>query len=691
MANNTTTFTAKIEADTSQAEKSVDNFTGAVENSISGLKNLKKQLKETAAGSEDFKRISGQIRDVEDALEGAKLQADDFAGALEGAPGIVGQLAGGFKKVEIATKSWGAAIKATGVGLLVSAVGMLVAAFSQTEGSLKKLEPVLIGVEKIFGGLVEAMQPVLDIILDLAMKALPYVVTGVKTFYGSLAALFTLVKEAGAGVGTVLKGLFTLDSDLISKGYDQIKGSVGEAGKSFDEFTANFDKGYKKRTATQKKNDEDAAAAREKALQANLKHLEAQDKLDASQLAKLKAEALALADTEQKKLEVEEKYYKKSYEARQKDLLDKQALYDKGSDEYKGYQAELNTLDAERTTTLTGFKDKQTEITKTAQKTQYDAEINGLELKKAQGLIVEEEYQQSLYNLAIKYQQDAQGALIKYEAFKKEQREKSAESAKAIALMEIQDEIDALKIKNDAIEGDYALDQERLAQIKTDLEKQREIELSNTKLTLEQRNAIIKKYAAEEQAIDKEVTASKRAETEARQAINMAYLGLAQQFGNALSQMAGENKKLAIAGVVISQAAAIGQIVAQTAIANAKALVASPLTGGMPWVAINTISAGLSIATTISSAIKSIQQINATPGPSGGGGGSVGGAPSIQAPRVGTAGTPQMAEGVGANPSAQIAQTIGNASNQPIRAYVVSQDITSQQMLDRKSNQAAVF
>jgi hypothetical protein len=41
--------------------------------------------------------------------------------------------------------------------------------------------------------LVEAVQPLLDIILDLGLKALPYVVTGVKTFYASLAALFTLV------------------------------------------------------------------------------------------------------------------------------------------------------------------------------------------------------------------------------------------------------------------------------------------------------------------------------------------------------------------------------------------------------------------------------------------------------------------------------------------------------------------
>jgi len=42
------------------------------------------------------------------------------------------------------------------------------------------------------------------------------------------------------------------------------------------------------------------------------------------------------------------------------------------------------------------------------------------------------------------------------------------------------------------------------------------------------------------------------------------------------------------------------------------------------------------------------------------------------------------------NPTTQIAQTIGNAQA-PIRAYVVSQDISSQQALDRRTNRAATF
>ena len=181
---------------------------------------------------------------------------------------------------------------------------------------------------------------------------------------------------------------------------------------------------------------------------------------------------------------------------------------------------------------------------------------------------------------------------------------------------------------------------------------------------------------------------------EAKHAINMAYLGLFEQFGNVLGQLAGKNKALAIAGVVISQAAAIGQIIAQTAIANAKAVAASPLTVGMPWVAINTISAGLSIASTIAGAVKSIQQINSVSENSSGG--SISGnsaslaAPMAAPPQAAGTATPQIQSEGGQNPSQRLGETITNAQ-QPLRAYVVSQDISSQTALDRRTNRAATF
>ncbi len=56
-----------------------------LEPSLKNLRELKKQLKETAAGSEDFKRLTNQIDDMEDALKGAKAGASDWVDSLENA------------------------------------------------------------------------------------------------------------------------------------------------------------------------------------------------------------------------------------------------------------------------------------------------------------------------------------------------------------------------------------------------------------------------------------------------------------------------------------------------------------------------------------------------------------------------------------------------------------------------------
>jgi hypothetical protein len=182
-----------------------------------------------------------------------------------------------------------------------------------------------------------------------------------------------------------------------------------------------------------------------------------------------------------------------------------------------------------------------------------------------------------------------------------------------------------------------------------------------------------------------------------------AYLDLAGQFGSFLREIAGKNKKLAIAGVIVEQAAAIGKIVVNTGIANAKALAASPLTFGQPWIAINTISAALSIASSVAAGIKAIQQINSADSgtaPTSGGSlprssGGAGGASSASAPvppTVERATLPQITGTQGqATPGQQIAQTLAARTEKPIKAYVVSGDVTSQQALDRRTTRAATF
>jgi hypothetical protein len=55
-------------------------------------------------------------------------------------------------------------------------------------------------------------------------------------------------------------------------------------------------------------------------------------------------------------------------------------------------------------------------------------------------------------------------------------------------------------------------------------------------------------------------------------------------------------------------------------------------------------------------------------------------------------GVPQISgTEVGSSPSSQIAQTLSKASDKPVKAYVVSGDVTSQQALDRRTSRAATF
>ena len=140
--------------------------------------------------------------------------------------------------------------------------------------------------------------------------------------------------------------------------------------------------------------------------------------------------------------------------------------------------------------------------------------------------------------------------------------------------------------------------------------------------------------------------------------------------------IAGENKKLAIAGVIAEQAGAVAQIISATGIANAKAVAASPITLGQPFVAMNSIAAGLGIVRSISSAKTAIANIKQGSTP------TTGGTPSrVPTPSIPSA--PPSFNTVGASGSNQLADAIGSQTKQPIKTYVVASDVTTAQALDR--------
>jgi len=148
------------------------------------------------------------------------------------------------------------------------------------------------------------------------------------------------------------------------------------------------------------------------------------------------------------------------------------------------------------------------------------------------------------------------------------------------------------------------------------------------------------------------------------------------------------------AGQVLSKALALTQIGIDTAvamgkastIANSEAIAAGIAFPGVPLAP--TIARVVSYASTTASVIGNIARARQLlssgsagggTAPSGGGGGG-GGASAPAAPAFNV---------VGASSTNQLAQTIGNQQQQPIKAYVVANDVTTQQGLDRNIVQSA--
>lgn len=523
-----------------------------VEESIAGLRQLKRQLKDTAAGSEEFKKLYNQIDDLEDKIKSSKNASSDWVDSLEMAGGPLGALGTSINRAKVATQSFGGALKATGIGLIVSLLGGLVAAFSENEGAMKKLQPLLDGIKKIFQGVFRAVEPLFNTMVDLATDALPYVTKGIGAVYSAMMAYFTFLKESGAGAMKILKGVFTLDGDAISEGIDQVGGSFKKTQQSYGESMKRFTEGSKELTASEKaeieKREENRKAALEK-------------KAENEQKAKDKA----IKKAEEEKAELN-RIAKEKLDAQMQSAKDAMAILD-----------ELN-------------KSKETPAQK--EQREYLEKKAILEANNLDTALLTQTHNETL------------------DAINKTADEKIAADT---------------KIKNDKILED-----------------------------------------------EKTLADAKKAIQEATFSTIEGGLGL-------LKGLFEKNKGVQKAAMIAESALGIAKIIVNTQTANAVAM-ASPInaidpTYGIRSRVINTISAGIGIASNIAATAKGLASLGGGGAPSGGnvGGGGGGGAAGGGAPQFNVVGN------TGAN---QLAQTL-NKEQPPIKTYVVAGDVTTGQALNR--------
>ena len=179
--------------------------------------------------------------------------------------------------------------------------------------------------------------------------------------------------------------------------------------------------------------------------------------------------------------------------------------------------------------------------------------------------------------------------------------------------------------------------------------------------------ALKEQYEAQKAEIEKNYT---KQTSDLRQQTLNAELDVVKGALEAIGQIAGEQS-------ILAKTSAIAGAIINTYQAATNALANTPAPPPFPQIA-----AGAAIAAGLASVRKIIQ----TPVPNGDGGLSSGGAsvsaPAIQQPQFNV---------VGQSGTNQLAQSISSQFNQPVRAYVVGQDVTTSQQLERQRIKTASF
>jgi hypothetical protein len=211
--------------------------------------------------------------------------------------------------------------------------------------------------------------------------------------------------------------------------------------------------------------------------------------------------------------------------------------------------------------------------------------------------------------------------------------------------------------------------------------------LNNINLTAQEKQYANDKEASEKKiALDKE-TAEKKIEIERalfqqKKDLQQQDLEMALQGVGIIKSIFEKSKGVQKAAVLAESAIGIAKIVTSTQAANAAAIAKySLIPGGQALsaaeIARNKIGAGLGIAANITATAKALQSLGGGGAPSGGGNlGGDGGGGGVIAPNLNVVGN------TGINQLATLQQ-------QPVKAYVVSNDITSAQQFDMKVQQTS--
>ena len=791
MAENTSTYKAVIEIDT--------------EPSIAELKKLKKQLKDTAAGSDDFKVLQQKINDMEDAIKSARTGASNFTEVLGQLPGPIGNIGNSLSSTVNTLKQFGA-LKLTDIQASFTELGKDLADAARGLGKLtgitKAYTSTARGLSTAFQavGISATTATVAARAFSAALNAL-----GIGLILAAVGALVEIIKDFASGEEEAKQAADALNRTLASQNelLDLNKASFDRANKvrisqmkaagasekeirdfqlksSYDAYTAaqaaevdavktynakikdadaegakalteNLDKkqaatkdayanylslGYDNRATENKETDTHnkelltkQQQAADKSNAAKAKELEERKKIiDAAQKVEVENYLTTLTNRDKEIYErgiklsedidtLEEAKNVRIKEAREKGVKDITSIETEFGDKIKAAK-EANRIDVQNIESKYDKEDLDKKEEQANKVKEFDNRINDIRIS---AILNEKERVKA--ERQSKYEQDLAAIEKELEALKQAEIAKAklvgASEAEILSIVTKSDETKnqvrkdlATALQNDLTKID---DDAKLKQNEKDIkvidDELRLLELRNggllagTKAYFEGRAAILdeaeKKELAKIDITESEKTAIKEKYSKLRQQLDEdelaatgrvisatldALSGLSSAIASGYDEEAktseeafNKRKKLQKATALLSAASGLVQILTQP----------STLPSPFDFIVKGINAAALAVSTAIQ--IKNIDKVKFD------GGGSAptlsSSAPAaptaptinkLTAPTITGAQTP-------ATPGSQIAGTLAQASGNPIKAYVVSGDISSAQALDRRTNRAATF
>jgi hypothetical protein len=606
---------------------------------VQGITNLNNEISKTEKEVNNSKEGLKDFSNVADGLTGGMISK---FGSLTG---TLSKVAGGFKGI-------GAAIAASGIGLLVLVISSVVAAFKSSEEGQNKFAKIMGVIGSVVGNVMDVVSDLGEIIIGVLSgdsEAIKSATAFGKKIFDVVGLPIKNIISVVQTAANVIKGLWNdgIDGALtaLENGVEDVKGNFKDAANAINDG-ANALKKFGQEALKEAKIAQQIADQRAKA-----------DKTDRELIVQR-------AEADRKVAELREK------------ALDREKYNTK---QRIGFLNEASKVEQEVT---------NKEIQSAKLRRDAIIEENKLSKSNKEALKAEEEAKAAVINLETK-RLNLQKALTAQISSLKQQEKAENQAAFNEKKKALEDE---QKLKEDALKKEIEDETKRqeaisnlrksYAQKLEDLEDTTELQridrqqqraladLEALNATEEQKVELIKYYeslkttATKNEEQKRKEDSEKRAEEDAKREEERKkfkeeqYKSTYNNLQTILSVGGGKLNKvakaLAIADVVRTATQSVSSTVSSIGKANAAAIAASPLTGGMPFVAINTLKGALTIGSTIASSIKSIQAIKgnstsvgSSSTPSGGGAAGGGGAPAPSFNVVGNSGVNQIAQTLG--------------------------------------------